>query len=145
MPKRRHSSLPLKLSRTRRNDVGITGDDDISRQKLTFCGADKPSILVPDVCTSSEDVEIVFATLDFPCLKSRQGLSAQDPLSSVHYYLICMFVALPVICGLRMCLNCPHCNVDKNDPSVRSKVVCGCQDVLGRSTKPLDQTDLAEY
>ena len=68
-PNRRHSSLILKLSRTRRNDVGITGDDDISRQKTKFCGADKPSIFVPGFCTSGEDVETVFAIFDFPCLK----------------------------------------------------------------------------
>ena len=36
-----------------------------------------------------------------------------------------------------MCLNCLHCNVDKHDPSVRSKFVCGCQGFSGRSTNPL--------
>ena len=136
-PNRRHSGLILKLSRSRVQDVGIDGDDDISRQKKRFCGANTPSIFHNGFLTSPEDVESAYATLDFPSLQSRQGLNAQDPLSGVHYYLICMFVALPGVAGLRMCMNCPHCNMDKNDPDCWGKSLCSCQDFFGRNTKPM--------
>ena len=88
--------------------------------------------------TSSADVETVCGQMDFPSIRTRQGMNAQDPLSSVHYYMICMYVALPGVCGIRMCLNCPHCNCDKYDP-LRSAVSnqTGCQDFMGRNTRPM--------
>ena len=84
----------------------------------------------------NEDVETVCGQLNFPHIRTRQGMNAQDPLSSVHYYLIIMYVALPGAFGLRMCLQCPHCNCDQHDP-VRARLNAGCQDMMGRNTKPL--------
>ena len=69
-------------------------------------------------------------------------MNAQDPISSVHYYMVSMYVLLPGAFGLRMCLNCPHCNTDEHDPAYSLRA-CGahelspCQDLLGRNTKPM--------
>ena len=74
-------------------------------------------------------------------------MNAQDPLSSVHYYLVMMYVGLPGVFGIRMCLDCPQCNCDKHDPlrarlsigcdDLRARLSTGCQDCMGRNTKPL--------
>jgi len=137
-PNRRHAGLLYKLHWLRRNDTGAHGDDEISQQRKKWCGPDDPSIFVRGLVTSPEDVETVCGHLDFPNLRTRQGMNAQDPLSSVHYYIISMYVALPGVFGLRMCLNCPHCNCDKHDP-LRAFLTtdAGCQDCMGRSSKPL--------
>ncbi len=50
--------------------------------------------------------------IPLPELVTRQGLNAQDPLASVHHYLFFMYVILPAAFGVRMCFNCPDCNVD---------------------------------
>ena len=49
-----------------------------------------------------------------------------------------MYVALPGVFGIRMCLNCLHCNCDKHDPlTVLQNDQTGCQDRMGRNCKPL--------
>ena len=137
-PNRRHSGLLYKLQRLRRNDDGAAGDDEISQQRRKWAGSDTPPIFVNGFVTSPADVETVCGHMDFPNIRTRQGMNAQDPLSSVHYYIMCMYVALPGVCGIRMCLNCPHCNCDKHDP-FRAPLMTqtGCQDCMGRNTKPI--------
>ena len=137
-PNRRHSGLLYKLQRLRRNDDGAAGDDEISQQRRKWAGSDDPPIFVRGVVTSPADVETVYGHMNFPKISTRQGINAQDPLSSVHYYIICMHVALPGVFGLRMCLNCPHCNCDKYDPlRAPCMIQTGCQDYMGRNTKPI--------
>lgn len=49
-----------------------------------------------------------------------------------------MYVALPGVFGVRMCLNCPHCNCDVHDPAMTQwNKQTGCQDRMGRNCKPL--------
>lgn len=87
-------------------------------------------------------MEEATATLNLPPLADRLGINAQDPLSSVQHYLLCAYVLLPGVLGLRMCLRCPHCNVDSQDPfymndprrQARKCQQC-CQDLLGKNTK----------
>ena len=136
-PNRRHSGLLYKLQRVRRNDTGVTGPDEISKQRKKWCGPEEPPIFVQGNVTSTEDVETVCGHLDFPNIRCRQGMNAQDPISSVHYYIICMYVLLPGVFGLRMCLNCPHCNCEKHDPLRKHAQQSGCQDNMGRNSKPL--------
>ena len=127
-PNRRHSGLLYKLQRLRRNDIGAAAEDNISEQRRKWAGSDEPQIFADGFVTSTSDVETVCGIMDFPNIRIRQGINAQDPLSSVHYYMICMYVALPGVFGLRMCLNCPHCNCDKYDPLRKFTKTAGCQD-----------------
>ena len=57
-------------------------------------------------------VERITVELQLPIGKSRQAWVAEDPLASVHHYLIHMRVLLPLAFGVRMCFACPHCNCD---------------------------------
>ena len=71
-----------------------TGDDEITQQRKKWCGPDVPSIFVNGLVTSAADVDTICGHLDFPNIKCRQGMNAQDPLSSVHYYIICLHFIL---------------------------------------------------
>ena len=74
--------------------------------------------------------------LPLPALTTRQACNAEDPLSSVHNYLYCAKVVLPAALGMRMCMNCPHCNCDENDPNiVLQREHRPCQDVFGHNSK----------
>ena len=86
----------------------------------------------------ADDVKTAVATLELQSMKIRQGLNAQDPLSSVHHFLVCMHVMLLAVFGIRMCLSCPHCNHDSTDPSTQWYQArdTPCQDLLGNNTKP---------
>ena len=140
-PNRRHSTLILKLSRLRRNDTGLQSTDPCTQARREFQGADVPPIFFDGLVSSDADVDRAEVTLKLPPIKVRQGMNAQDPLSSVHYYLMCIFVLLPGIFGLRMCLNCPHCNIDEHDPCKQASYAreerCPCQDLWGRNSKPM--------
>ncbi len=140
-PNRRHSSMILKLSRVRTHDTSLQAEDTCTQAKKRFRGADDPPIFVDGFVTSEADVEKARVTLQLPSIKDRQGMNAQDPLSSVHHYLICAYVLLPGTFGLRMCFNCPHCNVDEHDPHYdggeTTHGLTPCQDMLGRNTKPM--------
>ena len=41
-PNRRHSAMILKLSRARRNDVSLLGDDEVARSRQSHCGPNTP-------------------------------------------------------------------------------------------------------
>ena len=127
----------LKLSRVRENDTSLLGTDSTTQARKRYRAATDPPIFVDGYVTSEQDVEMAEATLRLPCMADRKGMNAQDPLSSVHHYLICAYVLLPGIFGLRMCLRCPHCNVDLHDPMRQHRDVISCQDLLGRNTKPM--------
>jgi hypothetical protein len=140
-PHRLHGAMLLKLSRARRRDTSFLARDSCTRARQTCCGVDEPPIFFDGFVHDSEDAERATATLKLPCLDDRRGLIARDPLSSVHQYLICLYVLLPAAFGIRMCSRCPHCNVDEKDPDFRrssaKEPVCACQDIAGHSTKPM--------
>ena len=137
-PNRRHSSLILKLSRVRRHDVGLRATDTCTQARRRFCGPDEPPVFVNGFVTEDDaDVEKAETLLNLPSLRDRQGMNAQDPLSSVHYYLACVYILLPATFGLRMCLNCLHCNMDEHDPKKSAATTSPCQDLLGRNAKPM--------
>ena len=136
-PNRRHSHMILKLSRARRNDVSLLGDDDVSRSRRTHCGPLTPRMfseftVFDDQC--GENTELEFPV---PDIFVRQGWNAQDPLSSCHHYLFFMHVVLPSIFGLRMCFRCPDCNVDRTCFRNETFHSISCQDCLGSNMKSM--------
>ena len=136
-PNRRHSSLLLKLARVRREDVGVKSTDEVSKARRKFAGSDSPSIFYPGTVDDDDaDIEEATTVLELPSLATRQAINAQDPLSSVHHYLVAVYVLLPAAFGLRMCLRCPHCNIDQHDPANVSYAT-SCQDVRGNNAKPI--------
>ena len=140
-PNRRHSTLILKLSRSRCNDVSLRGTDRITNARRRYATADQPPIFVDGYLDDPESVEEATAKLNLPSLPARQGANAQDPLSSSHHYFVCMYVLVPAAFGLRMCLNCPHCNYDEHDPCAREPRENArhhaCQDMCGKNSRPL--------
>ena len=87
-PNRRHSSMVLKLSRARRNDTGLTGDDDVSAARRTVAGAEVPKIFSQYDLLHDADGAEVSVEIPLPPLLIRQKLNAQDPLASVHHYSV---------------------------------------------------------
>ena len=133
-PNRRHSALLLTLSRARMNDTGLKRKDATTVWRKSCCGANKPGF-----CSSFDvdrDPSGRQATLEIPLpdLLQRQALNAQDPLATIHHYDVVMYVVLAATFGVRMCLRCPHCNIDGTDPNKRTKVM-GCSDLLGCNSK----------
>jgi hypothetical protein len=121
-PSRRHSSMVLKLSRARRNDVGLTGQGATSESRRRCASATQPSIFCSTDLTVDPDGREVEFEVPLPPMCVRQGWNAQDPLASVHHYLVFMYVVLPAAFGLRMCFNCPDCNADSDDPGAGSSL-----------------------
>ena len=136
-PNRRHSSMVLKLSRARQHDVGLTGKDATSEYRRRYASASEPSIFSNTDLSKDPDGEEVELEVPLPPLCVRQGWNAQDPLATVHHYLVFMYVVLPAVFGLRMCFNCPDCNAETDDPGAGSSLFrCNsCADCMGCNGK----------
>jgi hypothetical protein len=136
-PNRRHSTMVLKLSRARRSDVGLTGTDATCEWRRRYAGSEQPPIFCQSTLADDAEGEQVIKEISLPALSVRQAWNAQDPLASVHHYLVFMYVVMPALFGLRMCLNCPDCNVDDNEPGGGSaEFGCqACSDCLGSNSK----------
>ena len=137
-PNRRHSGMVLHLSRVRVNDPTLRADSDVARARAMYAGSASPSMFLDGLPDEDVAVEEAYATLDFPALRTRQALNAQDPLSSVHHYLFCIRVLLPAAFGVRLCFNCPHCNADDLDEFLmEAPATHPCQDCFGSNAKPM--------
>ena len=94
----------------------------MARFREACSNADAPKIFREKYVADYEDSDVkdekVQFELPLPALSIRQAYNAEDPLSSVHNYLYCTKVVLPAALGMRMCMNCPHCNCDENDPNI---------------------------
>ena len=136
-PNRRHSSMVLKLSRARRNDVGLTGDDEVSSARRKVAASDVPKIFSENDLLHDADGSQVSVEIPLPPLLIRQKLNAQDPLSSVYHYLVFMYVVLPLVFGIRMCFQCPDCNADAEEFNAESGdfECAACSDYMGNNTK----------
>ena len=53
-----------------------------------------------------QTVDRVFLELQMPSLVEKQAWNAEDPLASVHHYLVNMRVYLPLLYGLRILPTC---------------------------------------
>ena len=136
-PNRRHSSMILKLSRARSNDVSLLGTDEVSRERRRHCGSGTPSVFCRHCLYDDPDGEKATVENSLPDLFVRQGWNAQDPLSSCHHYLFFMHVILPGIFGIRMCFLCPHCNADHTDLTFEEAGTPSCSDYLGSNSKAM--------
>ena len=72
-PGRRHSSMILKLSRARRNDTSLRGDDDVKKARRDFCGKDMPKIFSETCYIDDVDAELVSKEIELPPLFVRQA------------------------------------------------------------------------
>ena len=125
-PDRRHSNLLLHLSRVRKNDSSLEGEDDVNACRRKVASEFEPKlVLPPDV-----EPEEAYKYLPLPPLPKRQALNARDPLSSVQHYDVAIRVILSCILGIRMCMQCPNCN-DLDKETER----CGCQNKFGNNAK----------
>ena len=85
-PNRRHSSMILKLSRARRNDTYIQGNDPVRQARREICGRDWPKIFTQSNYLDDLTGEATVKEIPLPDLWVRQACNAQDPISSCHHY-----------------------------------------------------------
>ncbi len=76
-PGRRHSSMILKLSRARRNDTSLQGDDAVKRARRKFSGKDLPKIFSETCYIDDVDGERVSMEIPLPPLFVRQACNWQ--------------------------------------------------------------------
>ena len=136
-PNRRHSSMILKLSRARRNDTSLEADDDVTRCRKRHCGRQTPSIFSEYSVVDDSTGQQTMREIPLPDIFDRQAWNAQDPLSSCYHYLFFMYTILPALFGIRMCMRCPDCNVDRTDPRNENDVTVSCQDFMGSNMKSM--------
>ena len=101
------------------------------------CGADKPSIFSKYSVIDDPHGQETIREIPLPDIFDRQACNAQDPLSSCYHYLFFMYTILPAIFGIRMCMRCPDCNVDRTDPRNKNDVTVACQDCMGSNMKSM--------
>ena len=141
-PNRRHSSLIFRLSRVRANDTSLRNRDensaDTSRRtsfwRHRYGSPNEPGIFGPSTLTADPTGEKTEVAVRLPEWPVRQQWIAQDPLASVHYYLVMMRVVVPAAFGVRMCFHCPDCNADCE---VKANFYESCQDYLGNNNKSM--------
>ena len=136
-PSQRHSSMILKLSRSRFADVGNSGQDSFATTRRRFASSTVPNIFSTTNLTADPTGQILEKEIPLPDLVVRQKLLAQDPLAIVHHYLVFMYVVLPAIFGVRMCFHCPDCNADADDwgAAAQKNQYSACSDYMGYNMK----------
>ena len=105
--------------------------------RTKHCGADKPSIFSKYSVIDDPHGQETIREIPLPDIFDRQACNAQDPLSSCYHYLFFMYTILPAIFGIRMCMRCPDCNVDRTDPRNKNDVTIACQDCMGSNMKSM--------
>ena len=105
--------------------------------RTKHCGADKPSIFSKYSVIDDPHGQETIREIPLPDIFDRQACNAQDPLSSCYHYLFFMYTILPAIFGIRMCMRCPDCNVDRTDPRNENDVTIACQDCMGSNMKSM--------
>ena len=61
--------------------------------------------------TPSVFIEVDDINMNLPSFEERHGIAARDPLSTVYAFDIQVRLVLATLLGIRMCPNCPRCNV----------------------------------
>ena len=119
-PNRKRSSLIFRLSRARVNVPGMfgRGKGSMDAGKMTSywrhrdASPNEPNIFTEKRVTSDPTGAEVAKDIELPEWLVRQQWLAQDPLASVHYYVVIMRVLIPAALGVRMCFHGPDCNAD---------------------------------
>ena len=106
-PNERRSCLSLRLSRYRENDPVLLRDPDSIEAAKRLPSRDSPKL---ESWRDEEDEEM--ARVDLPDYAYRRRWQAQDPLSTVDAFGVAVRIILTRLLGVRMCANCPHCNLD---------------------------------
>ena len=112
----------------------LQSTDATSQYRSQLSGPDQPSFMSSFGVDVDSMGQQATAEIQMPPLLNRQAWNAQDPLASVHHYQVIMYVVIPACFGVRMCLNCPRCNVDATDPNCQQAYI-GCADLLGCNNK----------
>jgi len=169
-PNRRWSRLIMRLSRIRRNDpmadatvraershvekraahagatspeLGVDIDNDVD---LHYLFAEYDDLTPEEKLQARKKVDRVFLDLQMPSLEEKQAWNSEDPLSSVHHYLVNMKVYLPLLFGIRMCLHCPLCNEEEYTGEAQailrahyavSNCSKGCQNSMGNNARTM--------
>ena len=129
-PNRRMSGLIMRLSRIRPNDsmanAALRSSHPHVKKRVHHAGPSSPSLYTEfdderdleylfteyaDMSTlqqeeARERVERKFVELEMPNVSEKQAWNAEDPLASVHNYLVNMRVNLPLLYGLRALPTC---------------------------------------
>ena len=101
------------------------------------CGPHAPPIFSQYSVVDDPSGQETTREVPLPDIFDRQAWNAQDPLSSCYHYLFFMYTVLPALFGIRMCMRCPHCNVDRTDPRNVNDVTVSCQDCMGSNMKSM--------
>ena len=141
-PNRRHSSLILRLSRARVNDTGLFDRDPMSPDtarrtsywRHRYAASRSPPIFGATTYMQDPTGSATEAEVPLPEWCVRQQWLAQDPLASVHYYLVIMRIVVPAALGIRMCFRCPDCNADCELDTLMYE---SCSDYLGSNNKSM--------
>ena len=107
-----------RLSRNRRNDPGISvGNPEFA----PWIGYDKPSLFAE----MADDIDTV--EFDVPNYDLRRLMNARDPVSCVYAFRVAIIVVVASLFGLRMCPDCPHCNMSEKP----------CMDMFGSNANAM--------
>ena len=124
-PNEQQSALVLRLMRNRRKDPMLRGAS-IEDEALRQCsGRDVPAITADGLENS--------VTIQLPLYHVRRKLTARDPRAVVAAYRYEVKFKLPMLLGLRVCPDCPNCNIYVDGYVLRSP----CQDIFGLNTLPM--------
>ena len=101
---------------------GASIEDEALRQ---CSGRDVPAITADGLENS--------VTIQLPLYHVRRKLTARDPRAVVAAYRYEVKFKLPMLLGLRVCPDCPNCNIYVDGYVLRSP----CQDIFGLNTLPM--------
>ena len=106
------------------------------RWRKRHATAESPKLFIDADPEDPTAVEAAWLDLEWPSLSMRQKWNAQDPLSSVYHWLVCIRVKLTALFGARMCYNCQeygHLGKDCPQPDQRK--------VQRSAARRLEETD----
>ena len=106
-------------------------------QKMSYwrrrcASATEPKFITTANINADPTGETVQREIELPEWLLRQQWLAQDPLASVHHYLVIMRIVIPAAFGVRMCMHCPDCNADVQSHADHHE---SCSDYMGNNHK----------
>ena len=127
-PDEGHSMIMIRLSRTRRRDpVFAKQRDEVGAR---FADRRRPELgrdFADDVFL---DVPLEDLRSFLPSHDERRKLLARDALATVDGFRVIVSVTYEFLFGMRVCSNCPHCNLPKQFKGPP------CQDIFGSNSTP---------
>ena len=122
-PDEGHNLIMIRLSRTRRKDPALDGDE--SGLGRAIFGSREPP-----VARALQDDAVFGVPANawedcLPAYGARRAILARDPLASVDGFRLLCEVVFEHLWGVRMCPYCPKCNTEEH--------LTPCHDMLGSS------------